>query len=216
MVVVDAGSHIGQYTVIASQLVKEGTVHAFEPDPITFRQLEENVALNSCRNVSCNCAALSRELGYGSLYLSAVDNIGGNSLRPTGCYAGDQTTVSLQTLDHYAGLVDLARLDVLKADVEGAELFLLEGGEQVISRFHPVVILEFSIHTKAYGYTPKHLEEKLKKWGYLLFKIGPIPLAPLTLSSSDPPYLNVLAVHQEQVEDLLSRKLVHPHGLEPR
>jgi len=47
IVVVDGGAHIGQYTLLASYRVgPEGQVHVFEPNPLVYTKLAENVRLN--------------------------------------------------------------------------------------------------------------------------------------------------------------------------
>ena len=195
MVVVDAGSHVGQYAIIASPLVgPRGSVHAFEPDPQTFTQLTTNVRLNRCANVVCTQAALARERGRAPLFLADVSNVGGNSLRPTVCTRGRQRDVAVDTLDDYAAVHSLARLDVLKADVEGAELLVLEGGAGLIARGRPLMLLEFSINTVAFGYTEADLRDRLARWGYLLFCIGPLPLRALGATAPALDFYNVLAV----------------------
>ena len=146
MVVVDAGAHVGQYAIIASPLVgPTGSVHAFEPDPETFRQLTANVRLNRGGNVVCTQAALGRERGTAPLFLADVSNVGGNSLRRTVCSRGRQQDVGVESLDDYAAARSVARLDVLKADVEGPELLVLEGGARLLGRGRPSMLLEFSI-----------------------------------------------------------------------
>ena len=209
MVVVDAGAHVGQYTVMASPLVGlAGAVHAFEPDPDTFRQLVANVALNGGENVVCNQAALSREAGTACLYLADVSNIGGSSLRPTVCYRGRQRKVRVETIDGYAAVRSLSRLDLLKADVEGAELLVLEGGAAFLSRCRPLMILEFSINTRAFGYTETSLRERLADWGYRLFAVGPMPLVPLGVAPPDRDYYNVLAVPWPSGSSLIAKGVI--------
>jgi FkbM family methyltransferase len=209
MIVVDAGAHVGQYAIIASPLVgPRGSVHAFEPDPETFRQLTANVRLNGCDNVVCTEAALARERGRARLYLADVSNVGGNSLRPTVCSRGRQRDVQVDTLDAYASAHGLARLDLLKADVEGAELFLLEGGAQLLARCRPLMLLEFSINTVAFGYTEADLRRRLADWGYHLFALGPMPLRelPPVLPGSD--FFNVLAVPWPPGSSLADRGVI--------
>jgi FkbM family methyltransferase len=209
MAVVDAGAHIGQYAIIASPLVgPTGSVHAFEPDPDTFRQLTANVRLNRCDNVVCTQAALSREAGTARLYLADVSNIGGNSLRPTVCYRGRQRDVRVDTLDDYAARHSLARLDVLKADVEGAELPVLEGGAALLARWRPLMILEFSINTREFGYTEADLRRRLADWGYRLFAVGPTPLAELGVTPRDRDFYNVLAVPWPSGLSLVARGVI--------
>lgn len=211
MIVVDAGAHVGQYAVIASPLVgPAGSVHAFEPDPDTFRQLVANVRLNGCDNVACHEAALGREPGAARLHLADVSNVGGNSLRPTVCTRGRSRDVRVETLDGYAAARGLSRLDVLKADVEGAELLVLEGGADLIERGRPLMILEFSINVGAFGYTEGHLRERLAGWGYRLFAVGPMPLAELGAAPPEIDFYNVVAVPGGAVSTLAARGIVRP------
>jgi FkbM family methyltransferase len=209
MVVVDIGAHVGQYTIIASPLVgRTGSVHAFEPDPETFRQLVANVAINHCHNIVCSEAALSREAGTACFYLADVSNIGGSSLRPTVCYRGRQREVRVETLDSYAATRSLTRLDVLKADVEGAELLVLEGGAALLARCRPLMILEFSINTRAFGYTEADLRQRLAEWGYRLFAVGPMPVAELGVTPLDRDFYNVLAVPWPAGGSLAARGII--------
>ena len=209
MVVVDAGAHVGQYSVIASPLVgSAGSVHAFEPDPETFDQLASNVRLNRCDNVVCTQSALSDQAGTAALYLADVSNVGGNSLRPTVCSRGRQRDVSVQTLDGYAATHALTRLDLLKADVEGAELPLLDGGAALVIRCRPLMLLEFSINTRAFGYTEARLRSRLADWGYRLFALGPMPLTELEGAPADRDFYNVLAVPWPDRAELATRGIV--------
>jgi FkbM family methyltransferase len=205
MVVVDAGAHVGQYTVMAAALVgPQGEVHAFEPDPATFRQLRDNVALNGYGNVVCNAAALSNQGGTATLFLADVSNVGGNSLRRTICSRGQEIAVPVRTLDEYAASAPLARVDLIKADVEGAELLLLQGGAGLITRCAPALILEFSVNVEAFDYSEGALRAQLADWGYALYGIGPLPLAPLSGPPAGASYYNVLAVPRRRREALVA------------
>ena len=67
MVFFDIGAHVGQYSLVVSQaLGLGGQVHSFEPDPDTFRCLEENVRVNKAANIYLNNLALSAKKGCGS------------------------------------------------------------------------------------------------------------------------------------------------------
>jgi FkbM family methyltransferase len=209
MVVVDAGAHVGQYAIIASPLVgSTGSVHAFEPDPETFRQLTANVRLNRGDNVVCTQAALARERGRAPLFLADVSNVGGNSLRRTVCSRGRQRDVGVETLDEYAAARSLEKLDVLKADVEGAELLVLEGGARLLARHRPLLLLEFSINTVAFGYTEADLRHRLAEWGYRPFAVGPMPLAELAAAPRGLDFYNVLAVPWPSGSSLAARGVI--------
>ena len=208
-VAVDAGAHVGQYTLLAALAVAEpGHVHAFEPDPTTFELLAGNVRRNRCRNVTANRAALGHDTCSGTLYYADVFNTGGNSLRPDTTTAGAYVTVAVCTLDAYAVAQRLARLDVLKADVEGAELPLLDGARATIARFAPTMILEFSVKTALFGYSRADLRQALARAGYSLFRIGRMPLRSDGACGVHADFVNMLAVHRSKQAALVSRGVV--------
>ena len=68
--VLDLGSHIGYYTLIAAELVGEkGKVFAFEPEPTNFVLLKKNIKINNYQNVIPVQKAVSNKNGKGRLYL---------------------------------------------------------------------------------------------------------------------------------------------------
>ena len=68
--VLDLGSHIGYYTLIAAELVGEkGKVFAFEPKPTNFVLLKKNIKINNYQNVIPVQKAVSNKNGKGRLYL---------------------------------------------------------------------------------------------------------------------------------------------------
>jgi FkbM family methyltransferase len=136
--VVEAGANIGAHTVQLSSLVgPEGEVHAFEPQRIVFQALCANLALNQCANVYARQAAVGAETG--TCAVPVIDpttrtNFGGVSLR--GVDFGEP--VPLVTLDS----LDFPACRLLKADVEGAEVEVLKGAEQLLATYRPMMYLE--------------------------------------------------------------------------
>lgn len=118
--VFDVGAHIGYYTLLFSRLAGPGgRVVAFEPSPRNLPVLRWHVARNGCANVRVEAAAVSAETG--SARFTADTGSGTGRLAESG-------TVEVRTirLDDY---VDAGgpMPDVLKIDVEGAELDVLLG-----------------------------------------------------------------------------------------
>jgi FkbM family methyltransferase len=137
-VVVEAGANIGAHTVELSGLAgRDGEVHAFEPQRLVFQTLCANLALNQCTNVHAKQAAVGAEAGTISVPAmdpAVISNFGGVSLRE----GRPGEAVPLVTLD---GL-DLPACHFLKADVEGMEVEVLKGGEQLIQTHRPIMYLE--------------------------------------------------------------------------
>jgi len=135
MVVVDVGAHVGYYTLLAARRVgPNGKVYAFEPHPRNFALLKRNCELNGFRNVIALPMAVSSHSGYSRLYLSHRARTGLHSLYPNR-YASHRTVVvESTTLDGFFEKQGWPRLDLLKMDIEGAELAALEGSKQLLQR----------------------------------------------------------------------------------
>jgi len=210
MTYVDVGANIGHHALIAASRVGgRGAIHAFEPAPAMFEALRRNMNLNSCRNVSCNNCALGDQAGLAQFYLSDISHSCANSLGRTVHVTGRQVSVSVRTLDDYSVAAAINRLDVLKVDVEGAELMVLRGAERTIRQFQPLIVLEFSKHTIAFGYEAAELAQTLRNLEYELFRVGTMPLA--LHSHSDELFYNVLAVPVSRVTELGAKQIVHCH-----
>ncbi len=125
-VFVDVGANIGYFPVIAAgRVAPGGTVLAFEPDPDNYRLLQQNLALNDCRDVvTAFEAGLADTNAAGRLFLSD-DNAGDHQI-----FATDGARRSLPvTLYNGSDFLRqrLSRLDLLKIDVQGAEYAVMAG-----------------------------------------------------------------------------------------
>jgi FkbM family methyltransferase len=137
-VVLEAGANIGAHTVHLARLVgPKGAVIAFEPQRIIFQLLCANIALNDLLNVHAFQIALGREIGkikVPQLDYTAEVNFGGLSLGQGG--AGEDAP--LWTVDSMA----LPSLRMLKVDVEGMEIEVLEGARATIAKLRPLLYVE--------------------------------------------------------------------------
>jgi FkbM family methyltransferase len=131
---VDVGANAGYYTLLASRIVgNDGAVVALEPSPRVRERLERNVRLNDLRNVTIRAQALAAEEGEAPLFVSEDPNNSGiASLRPGAGRAAAPQMVAATTLDEIAEELDRP-IDLLKVDVEGAELEVFAGGGRTLS-----------------------------------------------------------------------------------
>src|SRR5262249_32474127 len=135
MTALDVGANVGQYTLLAAQRVgPSGRVHAFEPTPHVAAKLRANVRLNGFRNVTVAAMAVGDNCGEATLYY--VDDDGSNNiLAPEPGYP-TSVKVPLITLDDYLASQGLGKVDVMKMDIEGAELKALRGSPRLLSGDH--------------------------------------------------------------------------------
>lgn len=134
-VVVDAGAHIGVFTVRASLKVGEtGKVYAFEPERENFKYLSLNT--KGLENIEIFEKALWSSEGSKTLYYSK-GNTGGHSLF---LYNGREAAYEVKTvrLDD----VVAEKVDFIKIDVERSELEVLRGAEKILEKYRPYIAAE--------------------------------------------------------------------------
>jgi FkbM family methyltransferase len=139
-VVVDVGANVGVYSLLAAGRA-DVEVWAYEPSSLAFDRLVENVELNRLGGrIHVRHAAVGAEAGVGRLTLG-LDTT--NRLVPDdGAPPGAVETVDVVRLDD-----DLPSLDgvtLLKIDVEGGELAVLDGAGKLLGASRPAVIVETS------------------------------------------------------------------------
>ena len=169
-VFLDVGAHIGIDSLKASVLVGPlGTVVAFEPNPTTVVELRNNLSASHASNINIQTIALTDVEQPLTLFDSrGMGNSGSSSLSSDN--AGDAGTpyvVRGRRLDDVVKELSLTRIDLIKADVEGAELLVLTGGIDTLRRFHPALILEVvPRQLENMGASVEKLESLLRSLGY--------------------------------------------------
>jgi FkbM family methyltransferase len=120
--IVDGGSNIGLSAIWFLGRYPSARVHCFEPEPHNLRFLERN--LGSRDDVVINAAAISKSAGRMTLHLA--DNSATHSIKdaPAG---GATVDVQVVNLREYLDAHHVKRVDVLKLDVEGSEMDVIEG-----------------------------------------------------------------------------------------
>jgi FkbM family methyltransferase len=147
MVFIDAGANEGLYSLFASRCVgPSGRVFSFEPSQREFHRLSCNIQINGLENVQAVPAALSDESGEAELHVADSTHAGQNTL---GTFIYEvpllrTEKVSARTLDSFVAEHGVARLDVVKLDVEGAERRVLEGSRAVLRQMRPIILFEAS------------------------------------------------------------------------
>jgi FkbM family methyltransferase len=125
-VVVDIGANIGYYSLLSSALVEQsGRVVSIEASPTIFRQLSENIAGNDATNVRAVNVAASDKAGKLTLYGGPEANRGATSTLPREGLS-PESEVAAAPLEDILTAEERAAATLIKIDVEGAELPILE------------------------------------------------------------------------------------------
>lgn len=175
---IDVGANQGEFTLFAAKRLQKGRVIAFEPTSYMYERLAQNVALNGFRNVDLVKKALSDKPGQLPIYApmgkfhDATVNAGLPSLYKTGASSDYLETIDVTTLDAYVRLARPARIDVIKVDIEGAELSMLHGAAETIGSFRPILIIEVSrVTCRAAGYDSGEILKYIESQGYRMERI---------------------------------------------
>jgi FkbM family methyltransferase len=206
MVFFDIGANIGQYSLVASDRIgPSGEVHSFEPDPVTFEWLSRNARLNNLSRIYLNQVALFNEAGPRQLYLATPRDTGSNSFAIPWTFSGRTCDVACTTLEEYVREKNITRVDVMKIDVEGSELFVLKGGSTILDHHtKPILVIEFEEEMQGkFGTSCAKLAEFLTAKGYELFRCGTSPLTKYEPGPENPFSLNVLAIPKGSTDPVL-------------
>jgi FkbM family methyltransferase len=146
-IVWDIGANLGLFAFPAALKAKEGKVFAFEPNRDVARQVERTLRLPANRglNIAVECLALSDHDGTAefevSAYGTALSRLKGEGAWLDGQVKVRETrTVVALTMDTLAA--SLPPPAIVKLDVEGAEMRVLEGGRATLARHRPVMLIE--------------------------------------------------------------------------
>lgn len=167
----DIGANVGWYSCNIAARFPRCVVHAFEPIHRTFENLRANVELNGqAGRVTLNPVALSDYDGELRFHTDP-HNPGAST-----CASGEATettqtvTCPVTTLDNHFARTELASLDVIKCDVEGAELMVFRGGVKTIAEHKPIVFCEMLRKWSArLGYHPNDIITLFAELGYRCF-----------------------------------------------
>jgi FkbM family methyltransferase len=140
MTVWDIGGHIGFMAMMAARQVgPTGRVHVFEPHPENRARLQANLELNGLKNVTIHPEAVAGKPGIAQFHRHQ------SSLMWTLMEDRGETeglSVECVTLDNL--LEKIGSPDLIKVDVEGAEVEVLQGGPNLLMNHSPQLVVEFS------------------------------------------------------------------------
>jgi len=202
MTVLDVGANEGLYALFAARRVgPAGHVVAIEPSGREFQILQENLALNGLVNVTAVRAAASDREGPTRLRIAEAEHAGQSSLGPFAypiAQAGEET-VPLRRIDELAETLGLDRVQLMKVDVEGAEVAVLRGARDLLARDRPALLLEVvEAALQGQGSSRAELARLLEGLGYRPFVFGSDGI-PTLAERLEVDGVNVVALHESRL-----------------
>lgn len=166
---IDVGANIGKYTLILGNRLKDiGKVISIEPEKRNFSVLKKNVGINKLNNIILENVALSNKNGMIKLYLSK--GAGRHSIKRV---TGNKTLVQGVKLDDLIKKYKITNVNLIKIDVETAEVEVLEGAMKTIKKNSPEMIIEILSNEnlkKIKNLLPEYNFKKISKIDYYFYK----------------------------------------------
>jgi FkbM family methyltransferase len=142
-VMYDIGANLGFFSLVAARLVgPDGRVYAFEPAPDNATAIARNAGLNQLENIVVIPRAVSASAG--TARLQVVDDQSWSCLEEFGEHPNTERVLEVSTvaIDDLVATGELPPPALVKIDVEGAELAVLEGMAATIERHRPAIVCE--------------------------------------------------------------------------
>jgi FkbM family methyltransferase len=207
-IVFDVGANIGYYTLIFANTVGDkGRVFAFEPCPRNIRNLENNVRRNSFQNIVIERTALGENSQTMQMYFPCDVQFGAGGFFKARSYLAQQE-VGVVTLDDFIKKEGITRIDFLKLDIEGGEIFALRGMSETLNQkiirnafidIHDTILLRN-------GYKPQEIKKYMIKYGYTLYKVVADQFVPASVDSEDGGYF--LASVSNRMDEIVNKLTV--------
>ena len=176
MIFFDVGANAGMFTISAAKKIGGKGVFAFEPCSTTCGLLKENLKLNRLADVHVAQIALGESMGEGVLQINARGKDGLNTLGKathSESKVVGREEVHITTVDAFMKDHNVPRVDVMKVDIEGAELMLFRGARKLLERPDaPLILYESGFLTKGFGCHPVEMIWLLESCGYSLFVLN--------------------------------------------
>ena len=179
---IDVGCYKGDFLIEANKFAPSGSHVGFEPIPYFYNNVIKIFGgVNDIRQL-----ALSNERGETTFnYVKSNPVYSGIKKRNyPGKESIEELNIKVDTLDNQ--LFESSRVDLIKIDVEGAELNVLRGGFNTITKFNPVIVFEYELGASdAYDSTPLELWDFFDKVKYNIYTLKNFVDSPLPLSFSE-------------------------------
>ena len=194
---IDVGANAGWYSINFAKAFPNSRIYSFEPIPNTYSLLLLNIDLNGLTNISTIQSGVSDHEGMATFYYDKQVLANASLANVTEKEDIEELDVPLISLDKYCREKSI-EADVLKVDVEGAELFVFKGARQLLSDKHPVVFTEMLRKwASKFDYHPNEIIELFENFGYSCFSLCGNKLVPFDTMTDSTKETNFIFVHKE-------------------
>ncbi len=200
----DIGANIGWYSIHLSLKFPKAQIYAFEPIPETYNQLSINVNLNKITTIRLNNLAFSTKREKLTFFYSPSLTGASSSMNITQNQSMTQVECQADSIDNYVLSHQIASVDFIKCDVEGAEYFVFQGGLETFKNHKPIVFTEMLRKwSSKFGYHPNDIIDFFATNGYTCFTMNKGKIDPIGDITTETVETNFLFLHTVKHKSLI-------------
>jgi FkbM family methyltransferase len=205
LTVFDVGANVGWYSLHIARRFPGCRVLAFEPVLATFARLQKNLELNRLNNVELHPFGLSNQDGPLTFYFYPEGSGGASAANNSGLPSVREIACQVRLCDGFVTETGIVP-DLIKCDVEGAELFVFQGARDCLRRHQPMIFCEMLRKWAAqFGYHPNDIIALLAGLGYTCYEAKAAGLQPLARVDEATAATNFFFLHPEKHLDVIDR-----------
>lgn len=198
-IIFDIGANIGWYSLNYAKSYPNSVIYSFEPVDRNFQTLSKNIKLNGFQNIHAHSTGFWHTEATLPFYVypqntgasSAADLLETDGMQLINC--------KVNTLDSFVSQSSITKLDFIKCDVEGSELFVFQGGKNSIERFQPIIFSEMLRKwSKKFNYHPNDIIKFMNDLGYYSFEILGENIYSIDTVTEETISTNYIFLHQDK------------------
>jgi FkbM family methyltransferase len=195
-IIFDIGSNFGWYSFSLEKMIKKSEIYSFEPVPLTYSYLVENIKINRSTKIIPYNFGFSNNKGTFPIY---YDPKGSGNASLKNLHSADKIVeCRLDTLDNFCGQNNKT-VDFIKCDVEGAELYVFQGGINTIKENNPIIFTEMLRKwSTQFGYHPNDIIIFFKDLGYKCFYLEGKTLREIRIINEKTVPTNFFFLHEKK------------------
>lgn len=204
-VVLDVGANLGWYTINILLDKRDRKIYSFEPIKKTYEILKENLKLNNIDSKYVFNIGLFNQNKVEEFYFDITGSGASSIANLRNLETTKKVNCNLMRLDDFVKENNIERIDFIKCDVEGSELFVYEGGIKSITKFKPVVFSEMLRKWSAkFGYHPNDIIDLFTNIGYGCYIIKNQNIVEFSKVDEETVEKNYFFLHKEKHKDIIS------------
>jgi FkbM family methyltransferase len=201
----DIGSNIGFHSLHLSLQFPNSQIYAFEPIPKTFNYLSKNIDLNVLKNIHAFNFGFSNKSEVLNFYFYPEGSGNASSANLTDGKNVEIVKCKVDTLDNFSKQLQLVP-HFIKCDVEGAELFVFEGGVELLRQHKPIVFSEILRKWSAkFNYNPNEIFKLFRSCNYRTFTCTNGKLKEFSSMTDETVENNFFFLHTEKHKEIIEK-----------